>query len=401
MVVFSLLGIVFITVMSVSLGQAFLAQGQLQTAVDAGARAAVDMLRRGQTQLVARVIARIVAQGTSALEGPVVIPDGNVAFGDFDHNTGTFTQGGTEHSPAVEITAGRTASSPSGPLNLILGDLLGQPQIEIKTRAVASTGCREIVFAIDVSQGMEQEIDEAYQVMLNFANRMRNVSRPGDKIGITVYAGDALSMREYALNGGPFWAFSTPEELVAIPADQNEISGWVTAMGMSGNFCRDPMSSRANSRLPTLDPGSCVGKGDHHGIYQAMQMFDDLDDSCSEPGERLIVLITSDIPCAYPGWVINERGTPYFGGTIAEAYAAADAAAAAGISMAPILIDNGRRGNCPRTPSMMWQHTESAWSFVNNMARGFSSSALINPPQNEVDDLIDDVNEVLFVRMVD
>lgn len=407
MSLFLLLGMIGFLVMVTSLGQAYLAHGQLQTAADAASKAAIGIMKQGRSRLAAREQAKIVGGGTKALEDASFFTDDQVQFGDFDHDTETFQIFGTDHSPAVRVFARRQSGIPGGPIELFMGGILGWDELELEASSTASTGCREVVFAVDSSEGMAQEITSAYSMVSQFVFRMGLLSRAGDKVGITIYAGDGLSMPEYANNGGQFWSRPVPEELSALPAEQVDINAWITAMGQWGNYCDDPRdrSNPQKSRLPTLGRGSCLGKGDHHGINQAIQMFDDLEDSCSSEGERLIVFITSDVPCAWRGWHVGDRRTPYYGGTLADAYAAADSAWAAGINVQPVLIQNGQVGNCPYTGEHAWQHSDSPWSFANKMARGFpangGSGALINPSQNQINALINDLNEVLFVRLVE
>jgi hypothetical protein len=401
---FLLIGMVGFLVMTASLGQGYLAHGQLQTAADAASKAAIGIMKEGKSRLAAREQAKIVGAGTEALENAAFFTDDQVQFGDYDHASGTFSLGGTDHSPAVRVYARRKTGIPGGPVELLLGGMFGQEELELEASSTASTGCREVVFAIDSSEGMAQEIDEAYAMVNGFVLRMNIFARAGDKIGITVYAGDGLSMREFASNGG---GPSVPEELSAIPADRTDITAFEAEMGAWGSYCDDPRdpSDPDNSKLPTLGRGSCLGKGDHHGVYQAMQMFDDLEDSCSSEGERLIVLITSDTPCAWSGSHVGDQSTPYYGGTLAEAYTAADAAWAKGINIQPILVLRGRIGDCPRWGEHAWQHADSPWRFANKMARGFpttsGSGAMINPTQGQVDAMIDDLNKVLFVRLVE
>jgi hypothetical protein len=406
MVGFILLGLVGFLAVSGALGQGYLAHGQLQTAADSAAKAAIGVMKEGRGVNQAADAAKVVGNGTRALELPNFFTDDQIQFGDYEHQSDNFRAGGDEHQPAVRIHARRMESVPGGAIDLIMGGLLGRDTIDLEASATATTGCREIVFAIDASEGMAQEITDAYDMVDGFVNWLRRFGRAGDKVGITIYAGDGLSMREYAGNGGPFWARPVPEELSRIPAKEADISNWISAMNTWGNYCDDPRdrSDPDASKLPTLGRGSCLGKGDHHGIYQAMNMFDDLNDRCSSEGERLIVLITSDVPCAWQGWHVGDTSGRRYGGTTSDAYQAANAASAAGIHIQPILIDGGSAGNCPTTGEHAGQHAESAASFVNNMARGFpvtaGTGAMINPAQMPVNRLIDELNKVLFVRLV-
>ncbi|MBW2232214.1 MAG: hypothetical protein JRH17_17660 [Deltaproteobacteria bacterium] len=397
---FLVLGMLGLAGLTVSVGQGYLARGQLQIAADAAASAAADRLRSGRTQLEARVLAQLVGEGTVALEDPIDMVDSDVVFGDFNHANNRFTPGGILHSPAVFVSAKRTSGSPDGPVDLLMGGLVGRSDFEVQASAVASTGCREIIFAIDGSASMQDEFAAALTMLIDFRDELVRVSRPGDKIGVTVYAGDALSMNEYSDNNGFFWSRPDPGQLSPIATDSADIDAFIGAMNsepsMSCQPLTFPVANRSATRLPTLDDGSCVGKGDHHGIYQAMEMFDEVEDRCSSEGERLIVLITSRAPC--PVWTRSLGGGwfgKWFGGSTQQAYEAADDAFAAGISIAPILIDRGQLGH-----QQCVSFLPTGFQFIQNMTRGFPQNALINPPQSNVDDLIRQINEVLFVRLV-
>ena len=174
--------------------------------------------------------------------------------------------------------------------------------------------------------------------------------------------------------------------------DRSDLDAWIRAMELEGNVCADV----EDGRLPTLGPGSCLGKGDHHGINRAMEMFDENDETCSAENERMIVLITSETPCTYWGARIGDWRN-WYGGTVAQAYAAADAAALRGVSIAAVLVDNGNQGQCT-TP---WQQGLAPDVFVENMVRGVVDAALIQPTQSEFDDILEDLNAVLTVRLVE
>jgi hypothetical protein len=126
-----------------------------------------------------------------------------------------------------------------------------------------------------------------------------------------------------------------------------------------------------------------------------MSLFEQFADTCSSPGERLIVLMTSDTPCQYPGALIGDPGTPY-GGTLAEAYQAADDAAAAGISIAPVLINFGAPAVCAGVGSAI-----PPQQFLRNMTRGFIDDSLNNPNQFRVNRLLQEISAILPIRMVE
>lgn len=408
LVLFMLLGLVAMSFLSISVGQVELARGQLQVAADSAAKSA---LRTSGTLFEQKINAQSVASQITALEPGVLLSDIDINFGDFDPRSRNFRAGGFELAPAVRVAARRTDSAPGGPLQLVLG-FSGDRRIDAQANSIASTSCREIVFALDYSAGMTQEIEAAYTMIQEFVDYARAVPRSGDKIGITVYAGDGLSQREYATNGGRFWLGSTPEELSRIPGDALELTTWENAMTSEGKTCPAGLSQQRRVPMPTLDVGTCLGKGDHHGILQAIEMFDELDERCSAEDKRLIVLITSDIPCAWPGALVRAR-TLLVGGTLKQAFNAADEAADNGIAIQPILLNLGSDENCPVGGFFGWQHSQSKTEFAHNLARGFvdprpmgssragDGRALINPIQDDVNALFDDLTNRIPVLLVE
>jgi len=394
---------VFLVMMAltISIAQGHLARQQLQISADAAARAGMKIIRAGGSELLAYEVARKVAQGTSGMEAGIDLPIEGVLFGDFNYRTGVFQEGGDTYAEAVQVKARRAPLFPGGPIQLQLQDLLPVKWIEVGAQGTASTGCREIVFVLDVSSAMTQEIDDAYRIVANFMEAMGSglLSLSGDKIGMDVYAGDALSVHDYAADGGDFWVGPVPDPLSAIPDAMEDVDTWLAALDAEESVhCPDKDTDRElflRSRLPTRDRGSCLGKGDHWGIQRAIQMFDDAPNSCSAKGERLIVLITSSTPCLmWGGWIGDWFR--FYGGTLAQAYAAADEAWTAGINIAPILIDNGRLGHHCDLPGN--QHTPT--EFIHNMARGFITEGMINPTQDEIDALIARLDDEITVRVV-
>jgi hypothetical protein len=258
---------------------------------------------------------------------------------------------------------------------------------------------------------MNQEIEAAYTIVANFVTYARSTPRAGDKIGIAIYAGDGLSQREYATNGGEFWLGGIPEELSRIPSSAFELTQWENAMTSEGKTCPNDFRRRGTDPLPTLGRGSCLGKGDHHGILQAIEMFDELDGRCSVDKKRLLVLITSDVPCVWSGHLIRKPGL--VGGTLQQAFKAADTAEAEGIAIQPILLDFGAIGSCPAGQVNSVNQSQTNIEFAHNLARGYidprpmgsartgSGRAMINPPQNDVNALFDDLKNRIPVLLVE
>lgn len=394
-------GLIGICGLGVGIGQVLLARGQLQASADSAARTAVSIMRVDRSRLEAREVAKLVAAGTHALEDPIFITDGDVRFGDFSHQTRRFRQSGREFAPAVRVRARRSAGSAGGPINLIFANFFGPDRAEVEAHAVASIGCREIVFAIDASTGMAEEADEIKALMRGFLFRLRIFGRSGDKVGMVFFANGAVSAQDYAENGGAFWMRPLPDELSLIRNDRVDLEHWLDAMESEGDVCQDPI----DGELPTLGAASCAGKGDHHGINRAMEMFDEIPNNCSSEYERMIVLITGGPPCGYLGRVVGAPRQFWVGGSLIQSYAAANAAAAAGVSIAPVLVDNNGTENCTAPPGpngFDWQNNLiSPEQFVENMKRGLTTEAMLQPNQFEFNGILDAVNQVLTVRLVE
>jgi hypothetical protein len=382
--------------LSFSLAQGYLVQDQLQISADAASRAAMITIRRGGSPLEARARASFIARGTRAIEGSVVLESDDVVFGDFNPLDSAFTPGGTTYAAAVRVSARRTKSSPAGPVRLLFQGLFDEENMNVAALSTASTGCREVVFVVDGSTGMEQEIDEVYRIVSRFIDAMELGDLAGDKIGMVVYAARALSAQDYSDNNGQYWFGGRPDEVTPIPQETVDLRTWISALISEGKNCED----NVRDRMPTLGRGSCLGKGDHHGINKAVEMFDEIPVSCSADNERVIVLITSDTPCWELGWRVGDP-VHLYGGSLSQAYQAADDAHAVGINIQPILVDRGRVGHCPLGGFYAAQRYHTPTEFIDNMARGFFTDGMVNPSQNEVDALLTRLDDEITVRIVD
>lgn len=382
---------------SLALGQGFIARDQLQIIADSVARAAVGIVRDGGSPLQARAQTRTdIAQQISAIEPGIALLDGDLIFGDYDFDTATFTPQGDQYAPAVRVQARRDASF-NGALRIAAGLFYREQNIELSATAIATFGCREVVIAIDASGGMEEEFDLALQVAADFKREMQDASRSGDKIGLTFYAAEAASLSEYAASGGAFWPGGDPGSLSQLSENGNLIDAGLAAFGFEGTC------AGFRERLPGAGRGSCAGKGDHHGIDQALDLFDEMGiDACSVSKERLIILITSGTPCAVFGPAIGDFGTPFFGGTRIQAIAAANRAESLGVSIAPIRVDAGdpSSGDYCQGQPLAFKTPGMPNAYLNSLARGFVESALVSPTESDLEELIQQLNDNLTVRLV-
>jgi len=382
---------------SFALGQAFLSKGQLQVVADSGARAAVAMLRDGE--LVARALdaANTIALRTQAIEQFHFLAGGDITIGDYDYHSGVFTNGGNQKATAVRVTANRTSSSFLGPLEIATGLYYDNNQAELETSSIATVGCREVVFAIDASGGMVEELDQAIQLVTRFKNTMEQSPLSGDKIGLVLYAGRGASLREYAIGGAPFWAGGSPDPLIQLSTDGVYVDRGLTALGQEGTC------DNFRDRLMGARRGGCAGKGDNWGIDRSLELFEEMrTDTCSVESERLIILVTSGMPCLVFGPAINDFSTPYHGGTVADAYAAAERADTLGVSVAPVHLKAGAPGGgdwCTNKP-LAFQAQGIPAVYLGTLARGFVEGVVDTTTQTGIDELLEDFTDHLSVRVV-
>lgn len=382
-----------------SAGQGYLAKNQLQISADAVARGALGFATSGFSNFFSSILARRIPRDIVALEPGFAappLPQEAVVFGDWNYQIREFRPGGSEFAPAVQVEVSYGGvGSPKGPIDLMFAALLPIQTMTISARATAATSCREFIFVVDVSTGMADEMNRAFQLVDGFVQALDSVSLPGDKIGMAVYAGDAMSAHDYANDGGAFWGGPVPLPLMRIPANRTDVDDWLAALQLEANvFCPDRLDE-----MPTRGRGSCLGKGDQNGINRAIQIYEESAESCSVAGERVIILITSDTPCFYWGGFVRDFFN-FYGGSFSQAYAAADDALAAGISILPVLVDRGTEGNCPFRGAQLFQHEDSPEVYIDKMARGFVTRGLIDPSQNEINAVISQISQAIRVRIV-
>ena len=386
-----------------SAGQGYLAKNQLQISADAVARGALGFATSGFSNFFSSILARRIPRDIIALEDGFFAPPlplEAVVFGDWNYQTKQFHPGGSEFAPAVQVEVSYGGvGSPKGPIDLIFADLLPIQTMTISARATAATSCREFIFVVDVSTGMADEMDRALQLVDGFVQALDSASLPGDKMGMAVYAGDAMSPEDYANDGGTFWGGPVPLPLIPIPTNRTDIDDWLFALQAEANVSCPPPPKNRTEEMPTRGRGSCLGKGDQNGINRAIRMYEESTTSCSVPGERVIILITSDTPCFYWGGLVGDPFN-FYGGSFNQAYAAADDALAAGISILPVLVDLGDDGNCGFRGAQLFQHEDSPEVYIDKMARGFVTQGLIDPSQGEINAVISQIAQAMQVRIV-
>jgi hypothetical protein len=362
--VLGLLALVGMAALAVDGGYIYVARTQLAGSADAGALAAMQVLREGGSMGEARLAARRVAEANRVVAGGVGLAPVDVVIGDWDFRARTFTPGGMMLAPAVKVTARRDSGSRAGRLPLALASVIGSPEAQVRASAVATSGCREIVLVQDVTISFAEEIDEAREALRGVVDLMADHALPGDKLGLVIFAAERRRL----------------VDLLPMPQARAEL---LTAI----EGIRDCRYGSASQIFPGLHPDSCRGTDQAMGIQEAHEMFLETPSTCG--GERLIVVVSDGVPCG----TFTRGGHPP-GGTEQGVMAAADAAAEDDLSISPIMLWD------PYTPEIQCRRPGmGAQAFNASMARGFGR-ALDTPDEDDLDLLLRSVLSQIPVKLV-
>lgn len=148
---------------------------QLQIVADSAALAGARWVQDDET--FARDQAVFIAGANSVQGAPLAIgpnydnaSDGDVVFGQFDRDTGTFTAGLSPFN-AVQVSARRTDDSLSGPLPLFFGPFFGLETVNIGRSAIAMTddggGMGAGVIVLNESERYALDVDGNADLIVN------------------------------------------------------------------------------------------------------------------------------------------------------------------------------------------------------------------------------------------
>lgn len=133
-----------------------LARTELRTATDAAARAGAKELSLKQNESAARSKAKEAAKRNIVAGQPLILSDADIQVGkSLQVGTGrfNFTNGGTKPN-AVRVYGKRTSASKSGPVDLMMGPLLGEDEFEPIQTATSTQLDRDICLVVDRSGSM-------------------------------------------------------------------------------------------------------------------------------------------------------------------------------------------------------------------------------------------------------
>jgi hypothetical protein len=281
----------------VDIGYLYHTRAQLQNAADAAALAGITEIREGGGPWAAEEeAATVAAQNQGA--GKSVKLDGaqDVAVGTYDWQQRKFKPGAYgQGSPAVKVTARRTAGSPDGEVNLFFAPILGRNKAGVAAEAVAALHPREVVICQDCTYSFLEEIEDAKVADFTLVATMNDQQISGDRVGLVRFTEVAQRVRSLT---------PLPE---GMPLITSAISG---------------LYACSRSSLP-----NCAGTHTGAGIREAIRVFQDGSDPHAE---RVIVLVSDGMP--YPA----SRRQP--------AIDAANEAAAAGISIFAVTLTHEAGG---------------------------------------------------------
>lgn len=133
-----------------------LARTELRTATDSAARAGAKELSLKQDESLARSKAKEAAKRNMVAGQPLILSDADIQVGkSVQVGTGrfNFTNGGAKPN-AVRVYGKRTSTSKSGPVDLMMGPILGQDDFEPIQTATSTQLDRDICLVVDRSGSM-------------------------------------------------------------------------------------------------------------------------------------------------------------------------------------------------------------------------------------------------------
>jgi hypothetical protein len=192
LIVLSMLGLLAMAALAVDGGFILTTRAQLQHVADSGALAGIGGIRDGLST------SRALAEAKAVIEDPqheaggrsVVIAAGlDLVRGTYDLSSGAFTPGpGGRGVTAVQSIVRRSDGSPAGPLELLLGRVIGVDDVDVQASAIAAVRRRDLVIVQDRTYSFFEEFDEAIRADIALVQAMSGPQAlAGDRVGIVSF----------------------------------------------------------------------------------------------------------------------------------------------------------------------------------------------------------------------
>ena len=215
-------------------------RAELRTATDAAARAGSEALGRLQDNEAAIQAAIAIAAQNEVAGQPLLLDRNDIQIGSHQklaNGKFEFVEGGFPVN-TIRVVGKRTQGSPSGPVPLFFGPLLGVTEFEPVQQATASRLDRDIALVLDVSGSMRnfgrfEALSNALTVFLSELDGL-----PQDEfVSLSVYNQSARNLVEMT------------DDLQSIQeAFDDQTPGGFTAIGRGLNVGLDSIESDPNSR---------------------------------------------------------------------------------------------------------------------------------------------------------
>jgi Mg-chelatase subunit ChlD len=179
--------------LAVDVGYLYVTRAQLQNAADAGALAAMQAIRAGQTRTEAQDEATAAAQANEAAGAKIKLDStADIVFGSYDFAQRRFEPGGYfADATAAMVIARRTDGSPAGPVPLFFANVFGRKAADVSASGVAMVGKREIVILQDCSRSFTEEIGDAKAADWALVQAMAQQNLAGDRVGLVTFVDTA------------------------------------------------------------------------------------------------------------------------------------------------------------------------------------------------------------------
>jgi Flp pilus assembly protein TadG len=297
---------------------------QSQAVADAGAHAALVMLRETGNIEASRDFAMNVVSANRLLGARAVVEDEDIVFGTWDYDTRAFDADG-EWTNSVQVTVRKTSDSDNGPVATLFMRLFGVQYNEVQATApaIGALRFREIIVVQDVTGSFADEIDLARDADLALLDYLAENPQPGDRIGMVTFVGAAEVWTEL---------LHVEEDYGAIRADWNDMdwcdrSYWPWYSYAPPIFHSAPQMMGCNSGS---DPATFYydsGTNQGSGIEAALEVLVDEDLTDSHALKTIIIVSDGEPTCIPSSDVACNNAVAL------EGYNAADYAEDEGISI--------------------------------------------------------------------
>ena len=369
LIVMSMIGLLAMTALAVDGAFVFTTRTQLQHVADSGALAGIGAIRDGLSTAEALAEAKVVVEDPQHRAGGknVQVTSGlDLVRGTYDLGTRTFTPGTNGNGvTAVRSIVRRSEGSPAGPLELLLGRVVGVDEVDVAASAVAAVRRRDVVIVQDRTNSFKQEFSDAIRADLALVEAMTGgQALAGDRIGVA-------SFNRYAT-----------EDLDLTPVDtgKNQIINAIEDLVVCDNQPGQPWA-----------PG-CGGTGTADALDAALNIFERGADQ--EDAEKVLVLVTDGVPChGEEGFA--PIGSPPEAAAVAIgkelALEAAERVRAAGINLYAVTLAVPATSGACLIPQP---------EFAETLVSGFGY-AVSTPDEDDLDDLLVSIVQQMPVRLVE